>query len=123
MSKTRVTYLDRVQNQRLQDWARIVRRSFVGAGGPYLVGSAIERADWRDVDVRLILADAEYDALAAVLDVDRLGFVFAAWGQQATGLPVDFQVQRQTEANERHPGRRNALGIGVDAVKGDGGPA
>lgn len=121
---SRATHLDRVQHQRLQDWARVVRRSFADASsGPYLVGSAIARADWRDVDVRVILADELYDALATVVDVDRLGFAFALWGQQATGLPIDFQIQRQTEANERHLGHRHALGLGNVTARGDGGPA
>lgn len=30
---------------------------------PYLVGSATERADYRDVDLRLILMDEEFDRL------------------------------------------------------------
>ena len=28
-----------------------------------------------------------------------------------TGLPIDFQIQRQSEANEKHDGPRSALGI------------
>ena len=34
-----------------------------GIGGIYLVGSAIERPDWRDVDIRMMLSDEEFDAL------------------------------------------------------------
>jgi len=30
---------------------------------------------------------------------------------QATGLPIDFQIQAQTEANAEYPGKRSALGI------------
>lgn len=120
---TRATHLDRVQMQRLCDWARIVRTSFPRSHGPYLVGSARTRPDWRDVDVRLILPDDAYDALAAVVNVDRLGFAIALWGQRATELPIDFQIQRMTEANERHPGKRHPLGMESQLnIAGDGGP-
>ena len=119
---SRATYLDRVQNQRLQDWARTLRTMFPGEV-PYLVGSAIERADWRDVDVRMMLPDEQYDALAQILDVDRLGIVIGLWGQETTGLPIDFQLQRTTEANARYSGRRHALGFGPHTANGDGGPA
>jgi hypothetical protein len=29
-------------------------------------------------------------------------------------LPIDFQIQRQTQANEKHSGQRQALGIFLD---------
>ena len=121
---SRVTHLNRVQTQRLQDWARVVRGTFRDSHGPFLVGSAMERADWHDVDVRVIMPDDQYDDLAAIIDVDRLGIAFGLWGQETTGLPIDFQIQRMTEANERFPGagRRNALGIGPHTAEGDGGP-
>lgn len=124
--KKRHTYLDRVQKCALDDWSRALRRAlFTGDGcmGPFLVGSAAERADWRDVDVREILRDETYDALAAIVDVDRLGIVVSRWGQDVTDLPVDFQVQRMTDANEMHPaaGKRHALGIGEKwTSQGDG---
>lgn len=78
---------------------------FLAAFGthPYLVGSASQRDDFRDVDVRLILADDEYDALFADRKglwalLSRLGSTYL---RARTGLPVDFQVQRQTEANAK----------------------
>ena len=80
---------------------------------PYLVGSAVERPDYRDVDVRLILPDEEFDAI-----FDGRGglwgvfcYAVTAWLRAETGLPIDFQVQRMTEANEKHPGVRHALGL------------
>lgn len=86
----------------------------------YLVGSAIERRDYRDVDVRCILDDAEYDRLFG----KDGGYTNAFWSlvctsvslylSQATGLPVDFQIQRQTQANAQHSGKRAALGIFLD---------
>ena len=80
-------------------------RPFLDAFGehPYLVGSASHRSDFRDVDVRLILADDEYDALFAERGglwalLSRLGSTYL---RAKTGLPVDFQVQRRTEANAK----------------------
>lgn len=86
---------------------------------PYLVGSAAVSKTWRDVDVRLILPDDEFDALfpahtiPARLD-GRWGLMCAAISElarQRTGLPVDFQIQRASTANDRYPGPRHALGI------------
>jgi hypothetical protein len=80
-------------------------KPFLSAFGsrPYLVGSASQRPDFRDVDVRLILPDDEYDDLFADRPglwalLSRLGSTYL---RSRTGLPVDFQVQRQTEANEK----------------------
>lgn len=83
---------------------------------PYHVGSSLDRKDWRDVDVRLILPDGEFEQqfgtpqsaqvnkrLAAVT------LAFSALGQQMTGLPIDFQIQPQSWANERYPTGRSAL--------------
>ncbi|SHN20580.1 hypothetical protein [Cryptosporangium aurantiacum] len=83
---------------------------------PYQVGSSITSKDWRDVDVRLILPDDEFAAMfgeiqSAEVNVKlaAVSLAFAALGQAMTGLPIDFQIQPQTHANEKHPGRRNAL--------------
>lgn len=86
---------------------------------PYLVGSAAVGKHWRDVDVRLILPDDEFDALFPAHTQPphqdgRWGLLCAAISElarQRTGLPVDFQIQRMTYANDRHPGVRLALGI------------
>lgn len=81
---------------------------------PYLVGSALERPDYRDVDVRSILPDDEYDALFGQREDLWHLFCLAVSSllSTMTGLPVDYQVQRQTQANEQYNGRRDALGIG-----------
>lgn len=86
---------------------------------PYLVGSALRGKKWRDVDVRLILADEEYEEwgfgdprythrnekwVAMVL-------AFSALGKHMTGLPIDFQIQQRSYANELYPFYRSALGI------------
>src|SRR4029077_18922075 len=46
----------------LEQACQILRDAF-GEYGIYLVGSALERADWRDVDVRYILSDEAFAAL------------------------------------------------------------
>lgn len=89
---------------------------------PYLVGSAATGKSWRDVDVRLILPDPEFDALfpEAVGEPGNLNDArwalicagIAELGRQRTGLPIDFQIQRQTDANDRYGGGvRHALGL------------
>lgn len=95
-------------------------------GGVYLVGSSLEKRDYRDVDVRVILDDDEFDrmfpTLVAVGDqrptpqLDATWSLLCAaislWLQQHSGLPVDFQIQRQTQANAEYPdGKRSALGL------------
>ena len=90
-----------------------------GTGGLYVVGSALERPDWRDIDLRYILPDKEFarlfpdagdhwehDPRWLVLTV-----AISGWLRAQTGLPVDFQFQPQTQANERHKGLRNAVGL------------
>ena len=93
---------------------RPIRKAF--GSWPYLVGSVQERkpGPLSDVDVRLILSDKKYDRLfgkqsAAFRTV--LDLAFSAWLAQQTGLPIDFQIQRMTEANANHAGKqRNSLG-------------
>jgi hypothetical protein len=92
-----------------------------GGGGCYLVGSALQRPDWRDIDVRFMLPDDEFDVLFpgtrenGIWEFDSRWLVMttaiADWLAKRTGLPIDFQFQSQTHANERHKGRRNALGL------------
>lgn len=86
---------------------------------PYLVGSALRGKKWRDVDVRVILDDAEYAALG-LGDPDyphqngkwvSLCLAYSALGKSLTGLPIDFQIQQQTKANKTFDGARSALGI------------
>jgi hypothetical protein len=87
--------------------------------GCYLVGSALERPDWRDIDVRLIMGDDEFAKLFPDAgdnwEFDArwllLTTSLSAWLSAQTGLPVDFQFQPQTHANARHKGPRNALGL------------
>jgi hypothetical protein len=84
----------------------------------YHVGSSLtEKRGWRDVDVRLILPDAEYAAMG--LGDPRhqqrnkkwvsIILAWSAFGRDLTGLPIDFQIQQQSYANETENGPRSAL--------------
>lgn len=90
---------------------------------PYHVGSSLLNKQWRDVDVRLILSDEEYERLG--LGDPKyphsngkwvsLVLAYSALGKAMTGLPIDFQIQQQTDANEHFSQRdghtRSALGM------------
>lgn len=87
---------------------------------PVLVGTSATSKTWRDVDVRLILPDDEFDALFPThVKPDRhdgrWGILCAALSELArarTGLPVDFQIQCASWANKRYPdGVRIPIGI------------
>ncbi len=93
--------------------------------GIYLVGSVLERPDFRDVDVRAIMMDEDYDRMFPGGDGGTDSDAFwsllcigiGAYLSQATGLPIDFQIQRMTEANAMHPGAGNRNALMVSAGK------
>ena len=106
-------------------WAVIQRLSpylgCVSAGHMvYIVGSVLTRADYRDVDLRVILPDSEYERVFVSTrnGVDGMAqgmhdqfrmliqTAISAMLRQTTGLQIDFQVQSQTEANQWE-GKRN----------------
>ena len=100
---------------------------------PYLVGSAADMDDLslftgiRDVDVRLMLDDEIFDALRAAIGQDAitmLGLTLGEYLAGRTGLPIDFQFQRVTEANARHGNKpRNPLGLRhLSEYRGDAAP-
>ena len=84
---------------------------------PYHVGSSATSKTWRDVDVRLILDDDRFAALfpgfANARHIDAWWSLLCAalseLGRARTGLPIDFQIQSMTEANEKYSGIRNPL--------------
>lgn len=91
-------------------------------GSTYLVGSVERGEPYRDVDVRTILADEDFDALFGEAEL-LWGLVclgLTAWLREQTGLPIDYQIQRRTEANEKHPGPRNHLSGGHRVLAGGG---
>jgi hypothetical protein len=92
-----------------------------GGFGCYVVGSVLERPDWRDVDVVLILEDEKFrrefpdiqEFTGIEFDTKWLLHIVAlsAWLKEQTGLPVDFKIQPQTWANARHSGTRHPHGL------------
>lgn len=83
----------------------------------YQVGSSLRTRAWRDVDVRVILSDEEFDAmlgeatrpLALNARWNAACLAWSARGREVTGLPIDFQIQPQSHADEEE-GLRNPLG-------------
>lgn len=107
-----------------------VNKAFSGEGyGCYLVGSALHKRDYRDVDVRFIMKDASW---ARLFGADRascphlhplwslLCTSIACWLQKQTGLPVDFQIQQCGAASAEFPDLpRYPLGVFTDPVPRD----
>lgn len=99
----------------------LINQAF-GDFGCYQVGSSLERRDYRDVDVRFIMADerfAEFFPAGGNQLDPRWSLICSAislWLSKHTGLPVDFQIQQQTAANAMfpRPARRQPLGIFVE---------
>lgn len=95
-------------------------------GSTYLVGTAQTGGEYRDVDVRTILPDEEFDALFGA--PDRNGdllwsLICTAIGRMLaaqTGLPIDYQIQRMTQANAKYRGQRNPIGSGRRLYAGGG---
>lgn len=104
----------------LETAARNINEAF-GGFGCYLVGSALERPTFRDVDVRYIMKDEQFNDLFPDAGADGnwehdprwllLTTAISAHMSKATGLPIDFQFQPMTHANARHTGDRHALGM------------
>lgn len=82
----------------------------------YHVGSSLEAMGkkgphtWRDVDVRLMLPDEEWDRMG-LGNPDNphnnakwrtLCIVFSDYGRRTTGLPIDFQLQQTSHANQNY---------------------
>lgn len=95
----------------------------------YLVGSALLTKQWRDVDVRLILDDEEYERLG-LGDPNRSGsqngkwvslcMAYSALAKAMTGLPVDFQIQAMSRANKiwgREEGDFPRFALGMVALR------
>ena len=72
----------------------------------YMVGSATDSREFRDVDVRVIMNDDKFDMLFGKTEGNTEPFwslfcmAVSAWLRDRTGLPVDFQVQRRSLVKE-----------------------
>ena len=109
-------YLGGPQHRSLEQALRFVHESFGWDHMPYLVGSALDGPDYRDVDVRLIMSDEAFDKIfgggtpASNIPLWSLMTVaISEYLEARTGLPVDFQIQRVSEVKQadwekaRHP--------------------
>lgn len=117
--KKPIDYMTPEQRFRLDEACRVFEEAF--EFGVYLVGSVRERPDFRDVDVRAIVSDEAFAKLYPTANPKKPNddtywalsmAAFSLYLREATGLPIDFQVQQQTTANEEFPGSRSALGLG-----------
>jgi len=109
MQATRASFLTVTQSFNLNLACKPVAAAY---GNVYLVGSVMDRRDYRDVDLRTILADDEFDAHFALRPVlDLVNTAVSTWLTERTGLPIDFQIQRMTDANREFLGPRSACGI------------
>lgn len=92
---------------------------------PYLVGSATQHRNWRDVDVRLLMDDEEYarwfgertEPQCLNAKWNAMCCAFAEYGSVVTRLPIDFQIDQRTWANEHYKGMRISLAF-VGCVPG-----
>lgn len=98
------------------DLASIAVAQMFDGESPYLVGSCLTKPDYRDVDIRTILFDEHYDRLfphGPHRDPLRHLIQKAITDRYVaeTGLRIDYQIQRMTEANAKHiSGVRHPLG-------------
>jgi hypothetical protein len=123
--QSRTDLLTTVEMYNLDAACSVIGKAF--SEPPYLVGTAADGAAgrYRDVDVRLILDDDEFAEVCPTrARWEVLCLAIGAYLGERTGLPIDFQIQRTREANERHGGKvRNPLGMGrIFAGGGDGVP-
>lgn len=94
----------------LNAWGRELGQAFPMAIGVLHVGSSFGReVDWRDVDVRIVLSDEDYDGLYRIADPKRLNVALSLWGERTTGLPIDCQVQPLRESRKYDDQPRNGI--------------
>jgi hypothetical protein len=101
---------------------KLINKAFKDVAYCYLVGSCLEKPDWRDVDVRCLMDDAVFDTLfpntrdGVSWEIDHrwllINTSLALTLKHKTGLPIDFQIHPITWANKRYPHQpRDALGM------------
>lgn len=122
--KKRANYLNVTQQYQLELaiaplW--IIFRDW-GHYGIYQVGSTLTRANWRDVDIRMMMEDSVFDTHFLKLYSPHHLFLNACiskWLTESTDLPIDFQFQRTTDANVefgRQEHKRNCVGIRIEVT-------
>ena len=106
--RARAIYLRVDEVRRLDHWCESLLKAFEPCT-VYLVGSVQDHADWRDVDVRVVVNDERLSG-TLLMKLPDLNMLLSQWGQQQTGLPIDCQVQSRTECRA-HDGTRNPRGV------------
>lgn len=78
---------------------------------PYLVGSVHHKPDYRDVDIRIMLDDERFEAIFGgdglwiTNDALKLfNMALSALAREMTGLEIDCQFQRRSDANKEYGG-------------------
>jgi len=87
----------------------------------YFVGSVLERPNFNDIDIVIIMDDAKYDSLfgkSGNTDIAAFSKWFNASSSELlrfmTGLPIDFRVQKMSVANKNYPSQpRDPIGLNV----------
>jgi hypothetical protein len=128
-TKTRSDLLTTTELYHLDQACQVISKAFDGEH-PYLVGTAGygDAGSYRDVDVRLMLDDDEFTAVCPTRERwELLCLSIGAYLASRTGLPIDFQIQAASVANDKHGKPRNPLGMGGAAARifaggGDGTP-
>jgi hypothetical protein len=100
----RTNYIGVPESYVLDQMASIVNHAFNETC--YLVGSATQGKNYRDVDVRMIMGDDKFKALFGGENYTHNPFwvllttSISSWFRERTGLPVDFQIQQMSNANK-----------------------
>lgn len=109
----RADWLPRPAGHLLHAAAHAVNEAY---GHPcYLVGSALEDRNYRDIDVRIIMPNEEWHKWFGKLPyVENPRWMFfcmatSLYFRKATGLDVDFQVQREGWVQETDKKKRRVL--------------
>lgn len=119
LSDKRCCYVGAPEIFALSHACLIVSEAF-GGDICYLVGSATQKRDFRDVDVRLIICDEKWTAL---FGSQNNGEVVPFWSlvctsiseylTNRTGLKIDFQIQSMTQANGPMHGNKARVPLAI----------
>lgn len=118
---SRKSFLSTSQFALLNDACIPVNQAFDSP--PYLVGSVTEGGDYRDVDLRVILTDEDFDHWfdGRIMLWSLVCHAISHYLRDVTGLPIDFQIQRMSQANVKFPdGARSPMGFSSRPYAGGG---
>lgn len=113
----RANWIGAPQVFRLNQACRVLVDAF--GHNNYLVGSSLSKREFRDVDIRTILDDEDFQKMFPGIGPTRqhdarwslFCSAISQWLSSQTELSIDYQIQSRTEANNLYPGQRQAVGI------------